>query len=359
VINAAGTLTVLGGSLMPPEVAEAWADAARHFVDLPDLQNKVGARIAELIGVEAALVTTGAAGAMQLATAAAITRGEPDKVRRLPDTTGMKNEVITQKSHHTCYDHQITACGATLVDVETRDELERAISDRTAMMLFYNLNDADGQIRRDEWVAVARRHGVPTLLDAAADVPPVEALSSYHKLGFDMVAFSGGKALMGPNDTGLLLGRKGLIESAKKNTNPVCGCIGRALKVSKEDMIALLAAVERYVHTDHAAEWREWERRLAVIESALRDVPTLKSERIVPPIANHVPHALLFWDESVVKITREEITKQLAAGDPPIALGRVRGTGDAGLLVSVFMLQPGEVEIVATRIKEMLSKAVG
>jgi L-seryl-tRNA(Ser) seleniumtransferase len=357
VINAAGTFTTLGGSLMPPEVVEAWLDAAQHFVDLVDLQNKVGARIAELIGVEAALVTTGAAGAMQLAAAAAITRGEPDRVRRLPDTAGMKNEVITQKSHHACYDNQITACGAKLVDVETRADLERAINDRTAMMLFYNLNNPNGQIHRDEWVAVARSHNVPTLLDAAADVPPVEALSKYNKMGFDMVAFSGGKALRGPNNTGLLLGRKDLIEAAKKNTNPVCGSIGRSMKVGKEDMIALLAAVERYVRTDHAAEWREWERRLGVIESTLRDVPTLRTERIVPPIANHVPHVLLFWDESVVKITRAEVTKQLAAGNPSIVLGRVHGTGDAGLLVSVFMLQPDEVQIVADRLRDVLIRA--
>jgi len=358
VINAAGTFTSLGGSLMPPEVIEAWIDAAQHFVDLPDLQNKVGARIAELVGVEAALVTTGAAGAMQVATAAAITRGVPELVRRLPDTAGAKNEVITQKSHHACYDNQITACGAKLIDVETRANLERSINDRTAMMLFYNLNDPDGQIHREEWVEVAHKHDVPTLLDAAADVPPVEALSKYNTMGFDMVAFSGGKALRGPNNTGLLLGRKDLIEAAKKNTNPNCGSIGRSMKVGKEGMIALLAAVERYVRTDHAAEWREWERRLGAIESALRDVPTLKTQRLVPAIANHVPHVLLFWDESVVRITREQVTKQLVGGDPSIALGRVHGTGDAGLLVSVFMLKPDEVETVAARLRDVLEQAV-
>jgi L-seryl-tRNA(Ser) seleniumtransferase len=198
---------------------------------------------------------------------------------------------------------------------------------------------------------------VPTLLDAVADVPPVDALSKYSKLGVDMVVFSGGKALRGPNNTGLLLCRKDLIEAAKKNANPVCGSIGRSLKVGKEDMIALLAAVERYVRADHAAEWREWERRIGAIESTLRDIPTLKSERIVPPIANHVPHVLLFWDESVVKITRPEVTKQLAAGNPSIALGRVHGTGDAGLLVSVFMLKPEEVEIVANRLHEVMTRA--
>jgi L-seryl-tRNA(Ser) seleniumtransferase len=359
VINAAGTLTALGGSLMPPEVIEAWVDASHHFVDLVDLQNKVGLRIAELIGVEAALVTTGAAGALQLATAAVLTRGDVQLVRRLPDTTGMKNEVICQQAHQACYDNQITACGATIIRVKTPADLDRAIGDRTAMMLFYNLHEPDGEINRAHWLEVAARHKIPTLLDAAADVPPVEALSKYCKMGFDLVAFSGGKALRGPNNTGLLLGRKDLIEAAKANTNPVCGCIGRGLKVSKEDMIALLAAVERYVHTDHAAECREWERRIDVIEQTVRAIDTVTAERVVPPIANHVPHVLLFWDEARVRITREQVTKHLAQGDPPIVLGRVGGTGDRGLLVSVFVLQPDEVEVVATRIRDVLRAAAG
>ena len=357
VINAAGTLTVLGGSLMPPEVAEAWLDASRSFVDLYELEEKVSERLAGLLNVEAALVTTGAAGAMLLATAAAVTRGKPDFIRRLPDTTGMRNEVITQKSHHTCYDRQITNCGVKLVDVQTRADLERAINDRTAMLLFYNLFASDGDIEREEWVEVARKHKVPTLLDAAADVPPLEALWKYNKMGFDMVAFSGGKALMGPNDTGLLLGRKELIEAAKLNNAPRCGTIGRMMKVGKENTIAVLAAVERYVRTDHQAETREWERRLGVIEDRLKGIPTVSTERVVPPIANHVPHVLVFWDEERIRVSREVVTETLAGGNPPIRLGRVRGTGERGLLVSVFMLKPGEVDLVAARLIDVLKKA--
>jgi L-seryl-tRNA(Ser) seleniumtransferase len=186
---------------------------------------------------------------------------------------------------------------------------------------------------------------------------PVERLSEYNKMGFDLVAFSGGKALLGPNDTGLLLGRKDLIEAAKLNTNPYCGTIGRMMKVSKEDMVALLAAVERYVRTDHQAEWREWERRLGVVEQAVKDIPTLQCERFVPPIANGVPHVLLTWDEKRLKLTREQLAQQLAAGAPPIAIGRVRGTGDRGVLISVFMLKPGEERIVAARLREILKKA--
>jgi L-seryl-tRNA(Ser) seleniumtransferase len=176
-------------------------------------------------------------------------------------------------------------------------------------------------------------------------------------MGFDLVAFSGGKAIRGPNDTGLLVGPKQLIEATKRNTNPHCGTIGRMMKVSKEDMIALCAAVERFVKLDHAAEWKEWERRIGVIEKALADIPTLQCERIVPAIANHVPHLILSWDEKRVKISREKLTKDLAAGDPPILIGRVSGTGDKGVLISVFVFQEGEDKIVADRLRAILRKA--
>jgi seryl-tRNA(Sec) selenium transferase len=217
--------------------------------------------------------------------------------------------------------------------------------------------DPDGRIKRKEWIELARRHKVPTLLDAAADVPPVERLAQYNKMGFDLVAFSGGKALRGPNNTGLLLGRRHLIAAAKLNTNPHCGTFGRMMKVSKEDMIAMLAAVERYVCIDHKAEWREWERRLGVIEDALKGIPSLQCERIVPAIANHVPHLLLTWDEKQVRLTREQVTKKLANGHPPIQIGRVAGTGDKGILISVFTLQEGEDRIVANRLRAILRKA--
>jgi L-seryl-tRNA(Ser) seleniumtransferase len=357
VINATGTITALGGSLMPPEVVAAWADAARHWVDLLDLHDKVGARIARLIGVEAACVTTGASGALLLGTAAAVTRGDRDRIKRLPDTTGMPNEVILQKAHHSCYDNQLTDVGVKLIDVETADDVKRAVTERTALLFFMNVAEADGRIKREEWVELGRRHKVPTLLDAAADVPPLERFAGYNKMGFDLVAFSGGKALRGPNDTGLLLGRKDLVEAAKLNANPHCGTIGRMMKVSKEDMVALLAAVERFVKLDHDAETKEWERRLGVIEAALADVPTVECERVVPPVANHVPHLIVSWDEKRVKTSREQVKKDLAAGDPPILIGRIAGTGDKGVLVSVFVLQPGEDRVVADRLRALLKAA--
>lgn len=359
VINATGSVTILGGSVMPPEVVAAWVEASKQFVNIVDLHNKVGERIAKLVGVDAVLVTTGAAGAILLGTAAAVTLGDRDSIRRIPASVGARSEVLLQKTHRSGYDSQMTDVGVKLIEVETLADVDRAVSDRTALMFFMNVADADGKIPRAEWIAAARRHRVPTLLDAAADVPPVERLSEYNKLGFDLVAISGGKALRGPNDTGLLLGRKDLIETAKQNTNPYAPTIGRMMKVSKEDMVALLAAVERFVRLDHQAETRELERRLDVIEHALKDVPTLECERVVPPIANHFPHLILSWDATRVKLSKEQMTAELAASDPPIQIGRVGGTGSKGVLISVLTLKEGEERIVADRLFAILSKATG
>lgn len=359
VINATGTVTHLGGSVMPPEVVAAWVEASRHFVNLLDLQNKVGERIAKLIGVESALVTTGAAGALLLGTAAVVTGADRKRIGRLPDTTGMKNEVILQRAHHTCYDNQLTDVGVRLIDVGTAADVRKAVNERTALMFFMNVAEPEGRIRRQEWIDLAREHKVPTLLDAAADVPPLERLSAYNRMGFDLVAFSGGKAIRGPNDTGLLLGKKELIEAARLNTNPHCGTIGRMMKVSKEDMIALLAAVERFVRLDHKAEWREYERRIGVIEAAVKEIPSVRCARIVPPIANHVPHLQITWDEKRVRIGREQFTRALMEGDPPIQIGRVGGTGDRGVLISVLTLQAGEERVVAERVQAILRKASG
>jgi uncharacterized pyridoxal phosphate-dependent enzyme len=354
VINATGTVTNLGGSLMPPEVIAAWSDAARHFVNLVELQEKVGRRIAELIGVEAALVTTGAAGSLLLAAAAVVTAGDPRNIAKLPDTGGMKNEVILQKAHLSCYDNQFTSVGARLVEVETADEARRAIGPRTALMFFMNKEDAAGRINRRDWLAIAQQDHVPTLLDAAADVPPLDRLAGYNRMGFDLVAFSGGKAMRGPNDTGLLLGRRPLIEAAARNTNPNCGTIGRGMKVSKEDMIACLAAVDRFVHLDHAAERREFERRIGVIEDAVRGIATIYVERITPSIANEVPHLIVDWNEGQLGVTKAQVTQRLADGDPPIKIGRISNSGDRGILISVLTLSPGEERIVGERLAALL-----
>ncbi|MBM4003304.1 MAG: aminotransferase class V-fold PLP-dependent enzyme [Planctomycetes bacterium] len=354
IINAAGTITALGGSLMPPEVIAAWVAAAEEFVDLLELQDRVGERIAQRIGVEAAMVTTGAAGGILLGTAAALTYRDRSLIGGLPLPAAMGMEVLRQPSHRACYDHQVTACGVRLVDVATREELERAISTRTAMMFSYNIHEAESQISRQEWLDVARARGIPTLVDAAADVPPVESLRSFNAAGFDMVVFSGGKALCGPQDAGLLLGRKDLIDAAKRNTSPHCGTIGRALKVSKEDLVAMWVAVERYLKFDHESQRGELEQRMEILEQALNDIPTVSTRRIVPPRANRFPHLLLFWDEQRLGVRYPQMKERLAAGKPSIATARVHGTGEDGFLISVFTLKPGQAEIVAERIRAIL-----
>ena len=357
IINAAGTITTLGGSLMPPEVVAAWTAASQSFVSLTELQDRVGEKIAQRIGVEAALVTTGAAGGILVGTAAAVTLHDRGLIARLPLPAEMDLQVIRQTSHRECYDNQVISCGVRFVDVETRAELERAINKRSVMMFSYNVHENQSKIPQSEWVEVARRNNIPTLLDAAADAPPVQALSKFNRIGYDMVVFSGGKAIRGPQDAGLLLGRKDLIEAAKLNTAPRCGNIGRGMKVCKEDMVAMWVAVERFVNLDHEAELREWEKRIETIESAVRMIPTVETQRIVPPIANRVPHLVITWDEQRVRVTPTQVKQQLADGEPSIATARVHGTGDKGFLVSVFMLKPNEDAIVAARLQQILKQA--
>src|SRR5881396_391983 len=264
-INAAGTYTAMTASLMPPEVMEAINYASKHYVMLDDLHDKVGERIAARLHCEAAMVTSGAASALTLGTAAVLTGTDRQKIVDLPNLAHMKGEAIIQKSHRFGYDHAVRNCGVRLVEVETREDLERAINNQTAMMLFYNNNNSEGRIRDEEFVQIARTHGVPTLNDAAADVPPVDNLWKYTKMGFDLVAFSGGKGLRGPQSAGLLLGRKDLIAAARLNAPPNGNTIGRGLKVNKEEMVGMLAALERYVALDHAVELREFERRAKTI----------------------------------------------------------------------------------------------
>ena len=354
VINATGNITALGGSVMPPEVVAAWVEASKHFVNIIELHNKVGDRIASLIGVEAAMVTTGAAGAMLLGAAACITVNDRSLIRQLP-MAGEKNEIILQKSHHSGYDNQLTDVGARLVDVETIADLERVAGQRTAMMFFMNVADLDGKISRRDWIEAARRMKIPTLLDASADVPPLSRLSEYNEMGFDLVAISGGKAMRGPNDTGLLLGRRDLIETAKLNTNPFAPTVGRMMKVGKEDMMALLAAIERFAGMDHQAEWREMERRISVIEKAVNSISTVVCERIIPPISNHQPHLIISWDEKLMKLSKEEVAAELLKSDPSIQTGRVGGTGNKGVLISVHALLDNEEAIVADRLRQILS----
>jgi len=349
-INAAGTYTAMTASLMPPQVIDAITYAARQYVMLDELHDRVGARIATLLQCEAAMVTSGAASALTLATAGVLTGTDAKRVVDLPNLAGMKSEVIIQKAHRFGYDHAVRNCGVRLVEVETRDEMERAITAQTAMMLFYNNNNADGRIRDEEFVQIGRKHGVPTLNDAAADVPPVENLWKYTKMGFDLVAFSGGKGLRGPQSAGLLLGRKDLIAAARLNAPPNGNTVGRGMKVNKEEMVGMLAALELYLATDHAAEQRDFEARAQTIRGSAAAVPGVKAEIFVPEVANHVPHVRISWDAAAKGITPTDAVNRLRAGEPSIG---TRTEGDA-VVVGVWMMRPGEDKIVARRLREVL-----
>lgn len=353
-INAAGTYTTLTASLMPREVVEAFDYASRQYVRLNELHDAVGQRIASLIGCEAAMVTAGAASALTLGTAACITGTNPDFIHRIPDTTGMKNEVIIQKTHRYGYDHAVRNCGIRFVEVETAEELERAINERTAMMLFFNAADPAGKIKVAEFAQLGRKHNIPTFNDAAADVPPVENLSKYLKLGFDLVTFSGGKGLRGPQSAGLLLGRKDLIAAARLNASPYSDSIGRGMKVNKEELLAMMVAVEIYLKKDHAAEWKEWEKRVRIIADSIASIPAVKTETVVPEIANAVPTLKVSWDESVLKLDAQEVLKRLREGEPSIEM---MPGGKHGLTITVWMMQPGEAQIVARRLREVLRSA--
>lgn len=357
-INAAGTYTVLTASLMQPDVVEAIDYASKRFVPLNDLHDAIGRRLAERLGVDGVMITSGAAAALTLGTAACVAGKNPDWIRRLPDiaATDMKSEVIIQRAHRYGYDHAVRNCGVRMVEVETREELEAAISSRTAMMLFFNDADPRGQIKIEEFVALGRKHGIPTFNDAAADVPPTENLSKYNKMGFDLVTYSGGKGIRGPQSAGLLLGRKDLIEAARMNSSPNGDTIGRGFKVNKEEMLGMMVAVEMYLSRDADSEWREWERRAGTISAAATRHAAVKAETYVPPIANHVPHVRLTWKLAELTLTANELRRQLKEGDPSIEIvpgGSQADASDQEVSIGVWQLQRGEAEVVARRLREI------
>jgi L-seryl-tRNA(Ser) seleniumtransferase len=349
-INAAGTYTAMTASLMPPEVMEAISYASKHYVMLDEVQDKVGERIATLVHSEAAMVTSGAASALTLGTAAVLTGMDRQKMVDLPNLTGMKSEVIIQKSHRFGYDHAVRNCGVRLVEVESPEDLERAINEKTAMMLFYNNNNREGRIQDEEFAALGKKHSIPTFNDAAADVPPVENLWKYTKMGFDLVTFSGGKGIRGPQSAGLLLGRKDLIAAARLNAPPNGNTVGRGMKVNKEEIVGMLVALELYLKKDHAAEQREFEKRADVIRTTAAAVPGITAEVFVPEVANHVPHVRISWDAAARKLTPEDVVKVLRDSEPSIG---TRSEGNA-VVVGVWMMRPGEDKIVARRLRQVL-----
>jgi len=353
-INAAGTYTALTASLPHPEVIKAINYSALQFVKLEDLQDKVGERLAELLQCEFAMVTAGAASAITLGTAGIVTGGDWDKIAQIPnDMTGMKTEVIIQKTHRVGYDHAIRNCGLKVIEVDSAKELEAAINNNTAMMWFLNASNFLGKVRDEEFVAIAKRHQIPTMIDCAADVPPVEMLWKHTKMGFDLVCFSGGKGLRGPQSAGLLLGKKALVTAARRNAPPNGNTVGRGMKVNKEEILGMLVAIEQYLSRDHQKDWKLWESQVNLIYDAATSVPGVIGEKHVPQIANHVPSLNIKIDQSKVNMTCDQLRIALREGHPSIET-----VGDASTLgITTWMMIPGEERTVAKRIKEILLSA--
>jgi uncharacterized pyridoxal phosphate-dependent enzyme len=354
IINGQGTMTILGGSLMRTEVEAVMALGSLHFVSVPELEVAAGKRIAEMLKLpegNTALVTSGAAAAMQSGLAGILTGDNPKFIEQLPDLTGMKSEVIIQKSHRNPFDHQLRSTGVKLVEVETREDVRKAVNPKTAMMHFTNFANAEGQIKVDEWAKLAKEYNIPSFIDAAADTPPVSHLWDYTVMGYGLAAFSGGKAIRGPQCAGLLIGRKDLVAYALLNNSPHEDTLGRSQKVGKEEIVGMVKAIESYLKEDHEALNKEWQRRLELVSAQITKVPGVSTEYSVPDIANHVPHMHIKWDAQRIPLTPLEAGKALRDGKPSIVLS----TGEQGEALSMnsFMLQPGEEKIIAENLVKL------
>lgn len=351
-INAAGTYTSMTGCLMPKEVSDAIVYGTSDYVNLDDLQDKVGERIAELVECEYATVTSGCFGAMSIAMAGVLCGNDASKVKQLPNTEGWANEVIIQEGHQIGYSQALTNVGAKIITVKTAKEMKAAISDKTAMLWYLNANTENGEVKWEEFLAIAKKYNIPTMIDCAADVPPVENLFRFTKMGFDMVTFSGGKGLRGPQSAGLLLGKRKYVEAARMHTPPRGETIGRGMKVNKEEVLGMLVALELYLGKDHDAEWKMWEYQIQLISDAALSVNGVETEIHVPPHANHVPSLRISWNEKKVKISPPDFRKELMEGHPSIQT--VGGSDSVG--ITTWMMQPGQERIVAKRVKEILTK---
>ena len=371
VINCRGTWTYLSGSLEFPEVQAAQRDASEHFVNMFELQHAASRRLAELTGAEAGMVTSGAAGAMASATAACMAGTDPKFIWQLPDTTGLKHEVIMMGGR-SAFDNAIRLTGAKLVLAEDPQELASAINENTAMIYTTHLGE---DLEKEN--AVAKQYKIPILLDDAAGIPPIENIKLYAKLGLDMYAFSGGKGLRGPQCSGLLLGRKDLIEAAMRNTSPWEGAVCRAMKVGKEEIIGILTAVETWLKTDLNVLNREWNARVERIATLVKTVPGVETSISIPSDGNRYPTLHISWDEAKWGYTVKDCVQALRSGDPvievagadnPSIVTAVRegnpkphkkgsASGSSKLELVSSTIQPNEVLIVGQRLRELLTTA--
>ena len=349
-INCRGTFTIISGSVILPEVREAIVLASQRYVNIDELMEAVGARIAELMDCEWGLITDGCAAALCQVTAACVAGSDPEKMIRLPDTTGMKNEVIVQTCHRNVYDHAIRMVGVKMIEVDTKAELEAALNDRTAMLFVFGDAEERGQITTKEMADIGHEHGIPTFVDAAAERPDVP--NWYLEQGADAVAYSGGKCLRGPQASGLVLGRQDLLQAAFLNGAPH-HALARPMKAGKEEIMGLLAAVEQWIKRDHKAEWKEWERRLGVITDTVKDFDSVTTTIRQRGRSNVAPVLEINWDVETVGISGTGVASQLSAGEPRIELN-----GNAnGISIMPYMMEEGEDKIVADQLGAILNSS--
>ena len=354
IINCCAVRTLYGGSLMLPQVKEAMAEASRQFVHLDELMEAAGQRLADLTQAEWGMVTCGSAAAMALATAACIAGNDPVKMLRLPFTDGMVNRVIMLEGQRFAYDQAIRMAGAHVVEVGTRAELEAALARPVAMIAVLGNQEANGKVRLEELVEVAKPRGIPIMVDAASE--QLERPVPYLARGADLVIYSGGKYLRGPQTSGLLLGSKALIQAAWRNASPHQS-LGRPMKVSKEDVIGCLTAVEYWFETrDAAAELRRWRADLQTIRERLARVSDATTEVIEPAGVERVPKLRILWDTKKIPIDGDGLCRRLLQGSPRIMLDDTASTADA-VVIDPFALQPGEAEAVGVAIALALTQA--
>ena len=361
-INGRGVWTYLSGTLELPDVRAAKEQAAMHFVDIFELQRAVGKRLAELSGAEAGMVTSGAAGAIATATAACIAGTDPAKIWQLPDTSGLKHEVIMFTGRN-AFDSAIRLAGGKLVVARTHEELRAAINENTAMV--YTAGTGE---RLERALAITKGANVPLLVDQAAGIPPIDSLRLYSKMGVDLYTFSGGKGLRGPQCSGLLLGRKDLIEAALANSSPWEGAVCRAMKVGKEEIMGVLAAVEWWLKADMNKLDREWRERLKRIAKLVETVPGVTAQITDPEEPYLHPKVKVSWDEQAWGFTIADCDRKLREGEPRIevltsnnpsgVLQRERSSrSPVPMQIIAQTLQPGEELIIGRRLREILSEA--
>ncbi|HYW43094.1 MAG TPA: hypothetical protein VE959_09575 [Bryobacteraceae bacterium] len=359
-INARGTFTIITGSQTLPEVKRAMDEASRGFVQMDELMDAVGRRLAELSGAEWGIVTAGCAAGLTHCATAAIAGGNPERMQRLPNVAGLKSEVVVPAYSHNVYDHAIRMPGAKLVLVRDRAELEPAFNDRTALVYILAGPQDDGPLGTRVVAEVARRKGVPVVVDAAAEILTLKP-NVHLARGANVVAYSGGKCIRGPQAAGLLLGDKSFLQAAWINSAPH-HAFGRSVKVGKEEIMGMLAAVEMWVKRDHKAEWAEWEARLNSIAAAVKKIDGV-STRVNQPsadLSNRTPELMVQWDGAKLGITGQEVNQILMDTDPRINLARASGSrsGNMASMVAVvpYQMMPGDEKVVAERLYALLSK---